>query len=220
MVINWLMSQGGPVMYPLAFCSLAGLTLIIERCVFWSKEKRKFDRKELKATLSLLAAGKLKQLEQQAFESDNPMLRRIAEILPLQDRELLADAVAVEINNAEARAQRYLSALSTIVAVSPLLGILGTVLGIIDSFSVLQDAMLNNPTLVGAGLAEALITTAAGLSIAVPCLLAGSLFKSISDRHLRRLESFGDELDMQLALARKQQPSSERAQAAPLRGVA
>jgi biopolymer transport protein ExbB len=88
-----------------------------------------------------------------------------------------------------AELERYLNALGTIAAVSPLLGLLGTVTGMIQAFTVITAAGVGNPTLLAGGIAEALVTTAAGLIVAIPSLIFHRYFNSLVDRLAIEMES-------------------------------
>lgn len=205
-MLNTLLGQGGPIMYPLAGCSIFAVAVILERTWFWCKEKRQVSRAELKQFIEQLSkSSPTPHAVFEATEGSSPFLGRVRMLIANGNVEVVADAIALEINDAEERAFRNLSALSMIIAIAPLLGILGTVLGIIDSFSVLQDAMLNDPALVGAGLAAALLTTAVGLVITVPCVIALTLFRSLSARHVQALERFANELDLYLEVSQADQ---------------
>jgi len=86
--------------------------------------------------------------------------------------------------------------LDTIATLTPLLGIFGTVLGIIESFQVIGMSTVPDPQAVGVGLAEALITTAAGLAVAMPSLIFHNMFQSMSERHISRLDKFHREFEI------------------------
>ncbi|MCL4151004.1 UNVERIFIED_CONTAM: hypothetical protein GTU68_023240 [Idotea baltica] len=116
----------------------------------------------------------------------------------------MLEVLQVELNYASGRVFRNLRGIETIVAIAPLLGILGTVLGIIKSFSALDLGRLSNPAAVGAGLAEALITTAAGLIVAVPSLVIYNLLRSIGERHLSKIEASAEELFLLTARNRRE----------------
>ena len=102
-----------------------------------------------------------------------------------------SDAVAMEaVEMQRPRIDRFMVALSTIITAAPLLGILGTVVGIIQSFRLLgEQAALSDPTDVAGGIAAALITTAFGLIIALVTLFPYMLFRSWSSRAIGRLET-------------------------------
>jgi biopolymer transport protein ExbB len=87
------------------------------------------------------------------------------------------------------RLERGLVVLATVANVAPLLGFLGTVTGMIKSFDALQEAGLSNPGLVAGGISEALITTAAGLSVAIPVQIAYNYFMSRINRFVRDIET-------------------------------
>ena len=194
MLIDFL-DQGGPVMWVLLGCSVVGLGLILERLVFWILESRRVDLDGLEDFFELIHRGEFQEARDRAENTQNELLDRLVTVWETEGRRALVEAFDLMINRIEERSRRYLFALKTVVSVSPLLGILGTVIGIIQSFEVLGSAgSVADPQAVGAGLAQALITTAFGLIIAVPCLIAHNYFLAKSKKYVRRLDSFADEL--------------------------
>lgn len=182
-----LIEKGGIVMIPLLIMSVASLCFIVERMWFW---------------VSLHGLGRAKHLAKlnQAFRIGN--LTTVKKLVPASrsiydqvSRQLLehgaTDAVAIEaVESQRPRVDRFMTSLSTIITAAPLLGILGTVIGIIKSFNLLggQQA-LTDPQMVSVGIAEALITTAMGLVIALLTLFPYMVFKAHVERSLGRMES-------------------------------
>lgn len=194
-MIYEMFSRGGPIMWLLLGCSIAGVALILERAIFWILESRRLDVEELESFFDRIHRGKLEGAYEMAEKSDSDLLARLARAWDQHGSRALVEAFDLAINRIEKRSQRYLFALKTIVSVSPLLGILGTVIGIIQSFEVLGSAgAAADPQAVGAGLAQALITTAFGLIIAVPCLIVHNYFLAKSRNYVDRLDGFADEL--------------------------
>ena len=164
-----LMARGGPVMWPLLACSLAALTVILERTFFWVREAMSRDRE---------LVGRMLALTQQGAFEEAAQVGRAARCAPtrmlksgLTHREYgLAEAMEVAASEEIARMKKGMPILDTIITMAPLLGILGTVTGIIQSFDLLGQLHVEDPRGVSAGIAEALITTAAGLVIALGTL--------------------------------------------------
>ena len=121
--------------------------------------------------------------------ADNPGMDR------LFDRAL-HDALELEVDATVERTRVSLAALDTCITLAPLLGIFGTVTGIIGSFNLIGQTAIADPQAVSAGIAEALITTAAGLTIAMPALVAYNLFLTFSDRVAFRLEKYAREFEI------------------------
>lgn len=162
--MDWFL-RGGPVMWPLLLLSIATLAVLIERLWFLRRQQG----------LSPRAA-----LEDQ--------LRRLA----LEQRDL--PAIETAILAEQRRIERGLPLLDTTITAAPMLGILGTVLGIIDSFSRLSQEAGGDPLAVSGGVAEALITTAAGLVIALGALLPYNWLRGRIDARLADLEREGRRL--------------------------
>lgn len=191
--------QGGPIMWILLGCSLVGFTLIFERAVFWVLEFRRIDRDELDAFFSAIHRGEIEEAKESARSADTRLLDNLLEAWNQRGPSALVEAFDLVINRIEKRAHRYLYGLKTVVSISPLLGILGTVIGIIQSFEVLGSAgAAANPQAVGSGLAQALLTTAFGLMIAVPCLIAHNYFKAKATSYVSDLDDYADELAFHL----------------------
>lgn len=182
-----LIERGGIVMIPLLIMSVVSLCLIIERIWFW---------------VSLHGLGRIKHLAMlnQAFRKGN--LKAVKKLVPANrsiydqlSRQLIehgaTDAVAIEAVEAQRpRVDRFMTTLSTIITAAPLLGILGTVIGIIQSFNLLGGQQtLTDPQMVSVGIAEALITTAMGLIVALITLFPYMVFKGHVERSLGRMES-------------------------------
>ncbi len=187
---------GGPVMYPLLLCSVITVAIIFERSFFWLR-CRNGRRPELITELCSRTEN-----GQQEF-SDGINSDIVARVLieglesPLSEMswrlQQAAVREAVEVN-------RYLDVLNTMVSLAPLLGIFGTVLGIIESFQLLGDASLIDPVAASGGLAQALITTAFGLGIAMPSLIAYQIFQSKSANLRFEMETHATELELSLGL--------------------
>jgi len=188
---------GGPVMYPLLLCSVITLAVIIDRTFFWLRH-RNGRRPDLIAELCNYA----KNGQQTAPDGIYPDL--IARVL-LEGLASTREEASWRMQQAGAReaakVTRYLGVLSTMVSLAPLLGIFGTVLGIIESFQLLGDASLIDPVAASGGLAQALITTAFGLGIAMPSLIAYKIFQSNAEKLRFELETHSTELELSLGLA-------------------
>jgi biopolymer transport protein ExbB len=190
-----LVRQGGPVMWLLLGCSLAGIGLIIERAIFWFYERRRVDLAEVDEFFESIHKGQLQDARSFALQAESNVLNRLANRWSQKGPQGLIEAFDMAINRIEKRSQRYLYGLKTIVSISPLLGILGTVIGIIQSFQVMGAAgAAADPKAVGAGLAQALITTAFGLIIAVPCLIAHNYYLAKSRNYVSELDEYAEEL--------------------------
>ncbi|NIO16129.1 MAG: MotA/TolQ/ExbB proton channel family protein, partial [Deltaproteobacteria bacterium] len=142
-----LFSKGGPLMWPLLLCSICAVTLIIERTLFWVAERRKRDGRVIEEILRRAEAGDFAGALEASNGSCDVGARVLMEGLRGREygvRESLEVAARTEIE----RMKRGMTVLDTIITLAPLLGILGTVLGIIESFDVLGRMGIENPRAV------------------------------------------------------------------------
>jgi len=187
--------QGGPVMYPLLFCSLISLTIVIERGIFWMREKKRRDRKLLDRFMSLVEKGDLEEAREVVADSRDPVVRVL--VCGIVHREFsLKDALRMSADEEIALMRRYLPVLDTMITLSPLLGILGTVTGIIYSFNMLGGAGVENPAMITAGIGQALLTTAFGLAIAIFSLIPYNYFLSTIEKTAQEMEKYGTTLEI------------------------
>jgi len=200
-----LIDRGGYVMWPLLAMLVVGLTLCFERLWFWSWTNRPGRLQRVLGYSKLLRRGEHAQVRRQAV-ADYSVYGRVAATVSEQGEQnakqavqgraatpaVSAAAVTEAVEAQRGRLERFMPTLSTIITAAPMLGILGTVLGIIRSFRLLSDEAGNDPRLVGMGIAEALLTTAAGLVIALVILFPYNAFRAQMDRTLGRLEMLAE----------------------------
>lgn len=173
-------------MIPLLGLSVISVALILERCWFWIRTNRPRSLRRVGRMIDLLGSGDARA--EGLIAGDGTIYGSVARSLTRKTPSQSAALAAVE--SVRPRLERWMVTLSTIITAAPLLGILGTVLGIIQSFNLLgQDQTLAEPSQVSAGIAEALLTTAAGLVVALVTLFPYMVFKGQVDRTLGRLES-------------------------------
>jgi biopolymer transport protein ExbB len=186
--------KGGIVMIPLLICSLISLALTIERILFWAKLK---SREVLREILTHVEQGEFDQALKLGKTSQQPIARVMAAGIAHRNP---APAKAME---AAAQAEipvlkRRLGVLDTIVTLAPLLGLLGTVVGMIGSFDVMANVGIGQPHAVTGGVAEALIATATGLLIAILTLVSYNYFTARAEREMDQMEHFSSSLELQL----------------------
>lgn len=182
-----LIERGGIVIFPLLAISIVSLTLIVERIWFWSSLHTPARARRLMQLNDALRRGDRSRSEGMIRNDRSPYALAAGHLL----QHGASDAVIIEAMEAQRpRFDRFMVSLSTIITAAPLLGILGTVLGIIRSFNLLggQDT-LTDPRMVSGGIAEALLTTALGLVIALMTLFPYMIFRAQSDKAQGRLES-------------------------------
>ncbi len=187
--------KGGPVMYPLLACSIVSLTLIIERLIFWWREGRDRDGNLVQRVLAFADNGEYESIAKETAGSKDFVVRML--VCGLVHREYsLENALEMAAAEEVKRMRRNMAPLDTIITLAPLLGILGTVLGIIDSFHILGQATIETPQAVTAGISQALITTAVGLVIALLTLIAFNYFNVKIEDAISSMEKYGTSLEI------------------------
>jgi len=190
-----LFIKGGPIMYPLLVCSIIALTVIIERALFWIGEDYRRDQALVNEVLSLAEAGRWETIRTKIGSSKDYIIRIL--VAGILHREFsIAKAMETAASDELDRMRRYLPILDTIITVSPLLGIFGTVIGIILSFEMLGSAGIEEPQAVTAGIAQALITTASGLGIAILSLFPFNYFNSRVEKAATTIEKYATSLEI------------------------
>ena len=167
-----LVKSGGWLMAPIILCSIAAMAIIVER--LWSLQRERVVPEDLVARAwRWVMTEELTDERIQALREGSPLGRVLAAGLDSRDldRELMKESVEEVGRHVVHELERYLNALGTIAAITPLLGLLGTVIGMIKVFAVITAQGVGEPRLLAGGISEALITTAAGLTVAIPSLL-------------------------------------------------
>ena len=176
---NWLIDKfhkGGPIMWPILIVSIIGLTVVIERIFWWTGRWFRRDPKRIEKVFTAIENGDTAEASRLSRGSRDPVLRMMWNGLNHQHASLqgaLQVAAGIEIK----RAGRFLVVMDTLVTLAPLLGLLGTITGLIRSFSFLGNEELAVQAVTG-GIAEALIATACGLGIAIFALIPFNFFTS------------------------------------------
>lgn len=190
-----LFQDGGPVMWPLLFCSLTVLTVVIERTFFWLGLQSRRDRKLLDSILTLAETGQWEAIREQTANSRDHVVRLL--IVGILHRKYdMGRAMEAEAETMLQRMNRFMEVLNTMITISPLLGIFGTVLGIISSFDMLGTSGIADPKLVTAGIAQALITTATGLAIAIIAVIPYNYFNARINHAIHVMEKYATSLEV------------------------
>ena len=159
-------------MMPLIICSIVALAIIGER--LWALQKKRVIPKHLVAQIwHWHRQGQLGEEQITIIKKGSPLGRVLAAGLTNMNhnRDVMKESIE-EIGRHEVHElERYLNTLGTIASITPLLGLLGTVIGMIEVFSIITQEGVGNPTVLSGGISKALITTAAGLSVAIPSLM-------------------------------------------------
>ena len=174
-----LIKSGGWLMLPILICSILAMAIIAER--LWALQRRKIAPKHLVAQIYQMR--KKNQLDMNAIQTlkEGSSLGRVlaSGLMNMHhSREVMKESIEESGRHVVHEMEKYLNTLGTVAAISPLLGLLGTVVGMIQVFTVITTQGVGNPAVLSGGISQALITTAAGLSVAIPALIA--------TRHFRR----------------------------------
>ena len=178
-----LMKAGGWLMVPIVACSVIATAIVLER--LWTLRRQRIMPDHLVSRIwqwhrtNQLSAERITEVR-----DGSPLGRMLTAGLVNRNhsREVMKEAINDTGRQVVAELERYLNTLGTIASVAPLLGLLGTVIGMIDVFSVIIDAGVGNPGVLAGGISKALITTAAGLSVAIPSLMFHRYFNSKVDK--------------------------------------
>ncbi|MBW1722342.1 MAG: MotA/TolQ/ExbB proton channel family protein [Deltaproteobacteria bacterium] len=187
--------KGGPVMYPLLLCSILSLTVILERAFFWVREDFHRNQPLVDEVLELCRQGDWEKIKEKVRGSKDYIIRIL--VSGILHREFsMSKAMETAAADEIKRMRRYLIVLDTMITVAPLLGIFGTVIGIISSFELLGTAGIEHPQAVTAGIAQALITTASGLGIAILSVLPYNYFNSRVENAASAIEKYATSLEI------------------------
>ena len=190
-----LFHSGGPVMYPLLLCSIIMLMVVIERGTFWLLVDYHRRQALVDEILELSRQGKWETVREKVAHTRDYVIRVL--VSGMLHREFsMVKAMEAAAGDELSNMRRYMSILDTMITVAPLLGILGTVIGIINSFEMIGTAGIEDPRTVTAGIAQALITTAAGLSIAIIAVFPYNYFNSRVDNAARTIEKYATSLEI------------------------
>lgn len=168
-----IVKAGGPVMVPIILASIIAAAIFLER--LWTLQQRRVLPTELTEKVwKLVEQRQIQDKHVQALQQNSPLGKILAAGLANRHREraIIKEAIEDTGRHVVHELDRFIGTLGTIAAVTPLLGLLGTVVGMIRTFNAIQTEGVGDPAALGGGIAEALITTAAGLTVAIPALLA------------------------------------------------
>ena len=182
-------------MYPLLACSLIVMTVIFERCIFWMKIEVERNRSLVDEVLELCRCGNWDAVKQNTVGCKDFVVRIMITGILHRHFSMLKAMEAAAADEVQ-RMRRFMGVLDTMITVAPLLGIFGTVLGIITSFEMLGSAGIENPKAVTAGVAQALITTATGLGIAILSVFPYNYFNSKVERAALDIEKYATSLEI------------------------
>ncbi len=184
-----LIQSGGWLMIPIIACSILSAGIVGER--LWSLRKKRVIPKNLVAQVWHKYRNDQLNLEQITQLRNGSMLGRMlaAGLVNLHhQREIMKESIEETGRQVVHELERNLNFLGTIASITPLLGLLGTVIGMIKVFSAIMGHGVGNPTVLAGGISEALITTAAGLSVAIPTLMFYRYLRGLVDDLVVQME--------------------------------
>jgi biopolymer transport protein ExbB len=181
--------KGGLMLLPIILCSIVALGIIVER--FWSLQRNKILPPDLVPQVwKLSREEKLDAMAIRRLKVGSPLGAILAAGLSNSrfGREIMKESIEEVGRQVAHDLERYLTALGTISAITPLLGLLGTVVGMIKVFSAIMSQGVGDPGVLAGGISEALITTAAGLAVAIPSLMFHRYFEGRVDDLVLNME--------------------------------
>ena len=187
--------KGGYLMYPIMICSVLTLAILFER-LFALRRSRIIPEKFIVEVSDLVRQQRMEDALTQCRLNNSSIARILMAGISRhnksrqQVKEVIEDIGRLEAANLE----RFLTILGTIAGIAPLLGLLGTVTGMIKAFSVISHAGIGNPQMLAGGISEALITTATGLTVAIPAFVFYKFLRSRVDKRILRMERVSIEI--------------------------
>ncbi|MBN7769401.1 MotA/TolQ/ExbB proton channel family protein [Marinobacter daepoensis] len=172
-----LLKAGGILMVPIVACSILALAIILER-IWTLRASRVAPPQSINELWRWIKKKELNGRKLKALQASSPLGRILAGglINAKHGREIMKESIEHEASQVIHDLERFLNPLGTIATITPLLGLLGTVIGMIKVFAEIQLAGVGNAGNLAGGISEALITTAAGLSVAIPALICHRYF--------------------------------------------
>lgn len=200
-----LVRAGGPFMWPIIACSIAAVGILLER--LWTLQRKRVLPQELIKKVSDLAEkNQVTPKVIEALEKNSPLGRVLAAALANRHRgrEIMMERVQDTGRHVVHELERFLNSLGTIASISPLLGLLGTVAGIIRAFNAVMLGGMGDPSKLAGGISEALVTTAGGLAVAIPSFIAYRYLRGKVERIVIEMEkiavTFADSLGAEVQL--------------------
>ncbi len=218
-----IVRAGGWVMVPIIACSIIAAAIVLER--LWTLQpKRVLPVNLAKQVRDWISNDQLDPAHLQRLHQSSPLGQMLAAGLANRHRprEVIKESIEDAGRHAVHELERYLSSLGTIASISPLLGLLGTVFGMIKVFAAISTAGVGSPGALAGGISEALITTAAGLSIAIPAMIAYRWLRARVDglviqmeketiKFLETVVAYQDAVDLKALTNEVAQPVKRRA---------
>jgi biopolymer transport protein ExbB len=184
-----IIQAGGPMMWPIIFCSIMAAAIVLER--LWTLQQKRVLPKELTEQVwRWVQNNQVNDKLISALEQNSPLGRVLA--VGLANRHRTRDIMMERLEDTGRHVvhelERFLNTLGTIASISPLLGLLGTVTGIIRAFNAISLEGTGDPRILSGGIGEALIATAAGLCVAIPSLFCYRILRGKVNRIVIQME--------------------------------
>jgi len=186
--------KGGPIMWPLLIVSIIASTVVLERLFFIFRERMRRDENAVDSILHAVESGQHEEAIRLG-QASRDYVARVLTYAMVHREQSHTNALLRGANRELKRFNRGLSVLDTVITLAPLLGLLGTVTGMIRAFSLLGDAELGAPTAITGGIAEALIATAFGLLVAIIALLPFNFLNTALEEARHQIEDAASQLD-------------------------
>ena len=184
-----IVRAGGPLMWPIIICSIGAAAIVLER--LWTlQDKRVLPPELTQKVWQLVEANQVTDKVISALEQNSPLGKLLAAGLSNRhrQREIMMERLEDTGRHVVHELERFLNTLGTIAGICPLLGLLGTVTGIIRAFNAIQAGGMGDPRALSGGIAEALIATATGLCVAIPALISYRYLRGRVDRIVIEME--------------------------------
>jgi len=190
-----IFDKGGPVMYPLLACSIIALSVVIERAIFWLRLVIQSQPSLVDEVLDLSRQGDWESIKNKTVHTKDYIIKILVSGILHKEFSMIKAMEAAAADEVK-QMRRFMGILDTMITVAPLLGIFGTVLGIISSFEILGSTGIEHPQEVTSGIAQALITTAAGLGIAILSVFPYNYFNSRVENAAVLIEKYATSLEI------------------------
>lgn len=189
--------RGGPIMWPLLLTSIISLSIVIERFLFFASEAKKRRPDVIEKIFAYVKTERFEQAIKEGLESEDFLANILAYGLTHRETSF-SNAVTRVANRELKRYSRGLPILDVIVTLAPLLGLLGTVIGMISAFGLLGQRNLETPLVITGGIAQALIATACGLGIAIMALIPSYYLNTLVEQTRHEIEDVSTRLELLL----------------------
>jgi len=202
-----IIKAGGPVMWPILLCSVTALAITLER--LWSLQTTRVIPRDLTAKAwKLVESGQLTDKHIAALSQNSPLGQILAAGLTnrFRSRDIVKEAIEDTGRHVVHDLERFMNLLGTIAAIAPFLGLLGTVVGIISAFNSISATGVGDPRVLAGGIGQALITTAAGLIVAIPSVVGYRYLRGRVDELVIEMEKQALRLVQSIDEARVEDP--------------